>query len=214
MWKHVAAWYARRIINVNVNVVAAGLLALIPVLACVHLTEWALSKDIIDGDRLHVSDKMLIGLVTFVSDIIFDVLIYYCLHWLANHAPVIKEKRKAQLDRVAEAAIESVPFFKDATKVQVQRAVLSPLLYVLWLGTQQFLMHGFHMSSFWATIVGFCVGVGTARTLHTYWMLKEERLLRMKSLQAIRAGRACAVKPGEKTESPAPAADRPLKSAS
>lgn len=175
MLSRLAAWYSRRIVNVNVNVLVAGLLALIPVLLAVHLTEWALAKGIVDGDRLHVSDKVIIGVVTFVADIVFDVLIYYALHWLANHAPWLKSARLAQLEAVADAAIESSPFFKDATKVQVQRAMLSPLLYILWIGTQQTLMHGFHISTTGATIIGFLVGVGVARALHTYWMVQEER---------------------------------------
>lgn len=175
MWQTLRALYARRIVNVNINVVAAGLLALVPVLICVKLTEWALSRGIVDGDRLHVSDKVLIGVVTFVADIIFDVAIYYALHWLANHAPWLKADRLHQIEAVAEAAVESSPFFKDATRVQVQRMVLSPLLYVLWIGTQQALMHTHSFPTSWATVIGFCVGVGTARTLHTYWMIGEER---------------------------------------
>lgn len=175
MFRRLAEWYSRRIVNVNVNVIAAGLLALIPVITCVHLTEWALSKGIVDGDRLHVSDKLLIGVVTFVSDIIFDVAIYYLLHWLANHTPWLKAQRLRQIEAVADAAVESSPFFKDATRVQIQRALLSPLLYILWIGTQQIMMHAYGFTSAWATVGGFIVGVGTARTLHTYWMIQEER---------------------------------------
>ncbi|MBY0311783.1 MAG: hypothetical protein K2W85_06920 [Phycisphaerales bacterium] len=175
MWQTLSAWYGRRIVNVNINVVVAGLLALVPVLACVKLTEWALSRGIVDGERLHVSDKVIIGVVTFLSDIIFDVAIYYGLHWLANHAPWLKKTRLRQLEAVADAAVDSSPFFKDATRVQMQRMVLSPLLYVLWIGTQQTLMHAHLMPTSWATVIGFCVGVGVARALHTYWMIQEER---------------------------------------
>lgn len=174
MLHRLAALYCRRIINVNVNVIAAGLIALLPVLICVHLTELALAKGIVDGDRLHVSDKLIIGGVTFVSDIVFDVVIYYLLHWLANHAPWLKAQRLKQIEAVADAAVESSPFFKDATRVQIQRAVLSPLLYILWIGTQQFLMHAYMFSTKWSTVWGFLVGVGIARTLHTFWMLREE----------------------------------------
>lgn len=180
MWQRIGAWYSRRVINVNVNVIAAGLLALIPVLGCVHLTEWALSKGIVDGDRLHVSDKFIIGAVTFFADIIFDVAIYYILHWLANHTPWLKRTRQAQIEAVADAAVESVPFFKDATKVQLQRAVLSPLLYFLWLGTQQSLLHFTDIRTTAATTIGFLVGVGAARSLHTIWMLREERQFKAK----------------------------------
>lgn len=205
MLSRLADWYSRRIVNVNVNVIAAGLLALLPVIACVHLTEWALSKGIVDGDRLHVSDKLIIAAVTFVSDIIFDVAIYYGLHWLANHAPWIKAQRAKQLEAVADAAVESSPFFKDATKVQLQRALLSPLLYILWIGMQQFLMHRYDFSSAWATVAGFCAGVGVARALHTYWMIQEDRRRRA----AIAAGKIAPAAPVIVPPEPHPIWERP-----
>lgn len=185
MLARIAAYYARRIVNVNVNVVAAGLLSLVPVLACVRLTEWALSKGYVDGDKLHVSDKVLIGAVTLVADLTFDVLIYYALHWLANHAGWLKDHRLKQIEAVADAAVESSPFFKDATRVQLQRAVLSPLLYVMLLGTQQLLMQVHHVQATWATVIAFAVGIGSARVVHTLWMLREERSQRA----AIAAGK-------------------------
>ncbi len=174
MIARVIAWYARRIVNVNINIILAGVIALFPVLAVVRLVEWGLSTGLVDGQRLHLSDKLIIGGATFFADIVFDVVIYYALHWSANHAPWLKEHRVARISAVADAAVQETPFFKDATKVQLQRAVISPLLYVLWLGTQQ-LMLSMHFSAVWATVVGFCVGMTAARTIHTLWMLKQER---------------------------------------
>lgn len=169
-------WYARRIVNVNVNIIAAGLLALVPVLACVRLTEWFLATPAAqDRPILHTHHKLIITGVTFLSDVIFDVVIYYFLHWLANHTPWLNKHRHEQIEAVADAAVESSPFFRDATRVQIQRAVLSPLLYLLWLGTQFYLMKFHDMSAVWSTVAGFCVGVSVARALHTYWMIKEER---------------------------------------
>jgi hypothetical protein len=179
------AWYARRIVNVNINIIAAGVLALVPVLLVVRVVEWALSTGLVDGQRLHLSDKLIIGGATFVSDIIFDVVIYYGLHWAANHAPWLKKHRLDRINAVADAAVQETPFFKDATKVQLQRAVISPLLYVLWLGTQQALMLTFHLSAVWATVIGFCVGMTAARTIHTLWMLKHERAERERTQCAV-----------------------------
>jgi hypothetical protein len=160
MWAVVRSLYARRIVNVNVNVITAGILALIPVLGIVKA---AYLLDVPHG---------WIPLITFVADVVCDVTIYYVLHWLANHAPVMRRDR---LETLAYAAtVDHVPFFKDATIVQVQRMVLSPVLYGLWLGTQWLmLLEGFNVV--WATVAGFFVGVGTARTLHTFWMIWEAR---------------------------------------
>lgn len=205
MLRRLADLYSKRIVNVNVNVVVAGLVALLPVLLCVRLAEWALSKGIVNGGRLHMSDRVIIGVVTFVADIIFDVAIYYALHWLANHAPWIKRQRLKPLEAVADAAVESSPFFKDATRVQLQRAVLSPLLYILWIGTQQIMLHAYDASTSWATVAGFLVGVGTARTLHTFWMYQEEHRRRA----AIEAGKAAPVAVPCGTPEPHPIWERP-----
>ncbi len=179
MFANVVAWYAKRIVNVNINIILAGILALGPVLVCVKFAEYLLSSGLVKNQRLHAHHHTVISAVTLVSDIIFDVGIYFVLHWLANHAgkriPVVVEQR---IEGVADAAAESVPFFKDAAKVQLQRAVLSPLLYILWLGSQFVFMNVFEWSAVWATVGGFCIALGVVRTLHTFWMLREERRVR------------------------------------
>ena len=60
------------------------------------------------------------------------------------------------------------------TLVQIERTAISPLLYVLWLATQYLLTQS-RVSREWATVIGFCVAVGAARSLHTIWMLRTER---------------------------------------
>lgn len=175
MLTKVVAWYARRIVNVNINIILAGVLALLPVLAVVRITEWLFVSGRVHSAKLHAKHQLVITGVTFVSDIIFDVGIYFVLHWLANHTPHLAALRKRQIEGVADAAAESVPFFKDAAKVQIQRALLSPLLYFLWLGTQFLLMSVFDTSAVWATVIGFCIAIGVVRSIHTVWMLREER---------------------------------------
>lgn len=183
MLRRLAILYARRVVNVNVNIVLAGLLALAPTLAVVRLMEYLLATGVVSGARLHLTGKMIITATTFVADIIFDVAIYYALHWLANHW---RRKGHDRIEGIAEAAAESVPFFRDATKVQLQRMVISPLLYVLFLGIQFVLMAAYHVRPVWATVVGFGVAILVARTLHTFWLLREERLGK-----EIALGRVC-----------------------
>ena len=45
-------------------------------------------------------------------------------------------------------------YFKDATLVQMERMVLSPLLYTIWSVTQIVLMR-YHVAPVWATVEGF-----------------------------------------------------------
>lgn len=159
MWDLVRSIYARRIVNVNVNVLAAGALALGPVLLIVK-----------GYHRLGLPSEWLPA-VTFVADVVCDVAIYYGLHFLANHAPW----RLNPVHAVADATVEHVPFFRDATRIQFQRMVIAPILYGLWLGSQWVLVHTFRWDPVPATAVGFVLGVGVARTLHTMWMLWEGR---------------------------------------
>ncbi len=191
MITRVVTWYARRIVNVNINIVLAGVLALFPVLLVVRITEHLMAtrqfKNGVLQDQLETHQKAIIPGITFLADITFDLMIYFALHWFANHSPKLIMLRKQQIEGVADAAAENVPFFKDAAKVQMQRAVLSPLLYILWLGSQFILMHKFDLQPVWATVFGFVLGIGTARGIHTAWMLWEER-----KRTAIASGHVCA----------------------
>jgi hypothetical protein len=177
MFRRLGSIYSRRIVNVNVNIVLAGLLALVPTLGVVHLTGRLLASGFHPTQKVHLSAGACITFVTFVADMIFDVSIYYGLHWLANHSRR-RTKRTEQLETIADAAAESVPFFRDATKVQFQRMVLSPLLYLIFLGGQFLLMTAFDVRPVLATVVGFAGALAVARTLHTLWMLRADRLKR------------------------------------
>ena len=178
-----ARWYARRIINVNVNIVAAGLLALPPTMLVVHFSRhWGVDDD----------HRVLILAITFLTDIIFDVAIYFVLHWIANHG----SWRNKFLDKAEHLLVEpahaGMSYIRDAGVVQLQRFVLSPVLYILWMGIQYVMMWtGFDRVP--SMLVGWVVGIATARTLHTLWMLREERLTREKRLQAMNLCRTCGV---------------------
>lgn len=151
-------WYSRRIVNVNVNVIVAGLLALMPLAATIHIAT----------TYFGLTDKLWIAVLTFVADVSFDVVIYYALHWLANHAPHLT-RRLPDPGTVVQPS-----FFKDASLVQFERAALSPLLYALALGLQNFLMHrGFPPTI--ATVLGFILGMCVVRFIHTFWMVRQAR---------------------------------------
>lgn len=167
--------YARRIVNVNVNIVLAGVLALPPTLLAVWVAH-----------RLGVPQGWRISLITFVTDITADVMVYFVLHWLANHWPALHVLRREEPD---EPPKERLSFFKDATLVQVERAALSPLLYLLLLGTQYILTHrGMHPVP--ATAIAFAVGIGTTRAIHTVWMYKQERKARLVFKRLARKAKA------------------------
>lgn len=151
--------YNNRIVNVNVNVLAAGILALGPTVLVVHLSRHFGVDD---------TDKFLITAITFVADLVSDVSIYFGLHWLANHRPGVR--RLSQVDQ----AYRQMSFLRDAGTVQIQRAILSPLLYTVAFGTLYALLHaGFAREI--ASAVGLIAGIILTRILHTVWMLRWER---------------------------------------
>ncbi|QYU66712.1 hypothetical protein J4558_17295 [Leptolyngbya sp. 15MV] len=159
-----ARQYGRRIVNVNVNTLLAAALALAPTIWIVSLTRhWG------------IDDKLAIGAITFVADVVFDVAIYFGLHWLANGLP----RRWGWISSKAHAHLS---FLADASLVQAQRIVLAPLLYVIALGGQYGLMHQ-GVGREWATVIGFAAGLLVTRTLHTFWMIRESnaRLRRMEA---------------------------------
>jgi hypothetical protein len=152
-----ARLYARRIVNINVNVIAAGLLALLPLTLTVHLAT----------TRLGLTHKIGISILSFFADLVFDVAIYFALHWLANHSPALK---RAKHTRAADPS-----FFRDASLVQFERALLSPVLYIVAIGLQQVLLRS-GWSAAQATALGFAAGIATSRILHTLWMLRSGRV--------------------------------------
>jgi len=178
MVRRIGHYYSRRIVNVNVNIVLAGLLALIPTVGVVHLTRY---MGFAEGEPelLTHRAKISIAAITFAADVVFDVSIYYALHWLANHRPRRWRKEGAE-------ASPARPFLRDATTVQVQRMVISPLLYTLWLGGQYSLMK-LGIGRELATVIGFVVGMTVARTVHTLWMLRSERAA-VRRMVGARAG--------------------------
>jgi hypothetical protein len=176
--------YSRRIVNVNVNVIAAGILALGPTILIVHLSRhFGVADD----------DRFLITAITFFADVTSDVLIYFGLHWLANHRP--GARRLSQVDE----AYRQMSFVRDAATVQIQRIILSPLLYGVAFGTLYGLLHAGWAREL-ASAVGLIAGIFATRILHTVWMLKLERA----ALQKLRL-----IKPSPESQPGATGADAP-----
>jgi len=187
--------YGRRIINVNLNVLIAGTLALLPTLWIVSLTR-----------ELGIDNKFAITAITFASDLVFDVVIYFVLHWLANHLP-------RRWGKVSSKAYQHLSFVRDATLVQFERMLMAPVLYTVALGLQNFLMH-YGIGREWATVWGFAVGLAITRTMHTFWMLRaERRAWREHAAKAVQAATGGPVGIGEDLAVAEAAALDPLTSA-
>jgi hypothetical protein len=131
-----------RVININVNILLAGLISLALAGPFVRLTTFYLHSD------------RAIALFSFVLDGIFDFAAFISLHGAVYLA--LKHRKK----------IESRPFFKDIAEIQSHRIILSVVFFVLAVGGHLFWMHhGLERTH------AFMISYGTAlilvRVLHT-----------------------------------------------
>jgi hypothetical protein len=172
----IARQYAKRIVNVNVNIIAAGAMA-IGIMYAVMFWIHRLKIDTHIADQLKISPKFVnIGL-SFAIDLVADLAVYYLLHWYANHVP----SRFGGGGKLINPEYSDMSFMQDATKVQLERMLLAPLLYGIAGGLQWVLLKG-HMHPPAAAAIGFAVGILSTRTLHTLYMLWEGRRRRAKLL--------------------------------
>src|SRR5690606_21522501 len=100
--------YARRIVNVNVNILAAGALALLLTVCVVKVAEHTGFINWVSG-HLPIKAEFVVNAITFITDVTCDVVIYYFLHWVANHWP----RRAAQKLHLPQPHPVHPTFFKD-----------------------------------------------------------------------------------------------------
>lgn len=149
----------KRVININANVVIAGLGSTVIVMALL-----ALLKHYV-GTAWPTWGYTAFALVT---DIVLDVAMFAGLHWIANHwRPSDGRSLKERLELGAAAP----PHLEDTAKVQLERIVLSPLYYVIAsLGTE-FAQRG-GLPPYWAVAIGYPVALIATRIIHTWWGLR------------------------------------------
>jgi hypothetical protein len=98
--------------------------------------------------------------------------VYYVLHWYANHAP------RRFGGKLINPEYSELSLLQDATKVQLERIVLSPVLYGIAMGGQYFLPQWTNIAPPAAAAVSFTAGVLASRVLHTIWMIREQGVRR------------------------------------
>ncbi|MFT3686245.1 MAG: hypothetical protein QM783_15215 [Phycisphaerales bacterium] len=104
------AQYRRRLININVNITVASVVAAIGGTAVIHFTRYIGVRD---------DDKTILMIIAAAADWLIDLVLAVGLHWMANHWPE-KWKRSKTLIEKAEDVLESSPppglsVIKDAT---------------------------------------------------------------------------------------------------
>lgn len=183
--------YRRRIVNVNVNIIVAGLLAMGVTVAAMkgleHIDVPAKLAKLVrmpwELGPFTWTEKTVISILTLVIDLVADVLVYYVLHWLANHVP----KKAAKIGHIIDdlnPAYAHLTFVQDATMVQVERLVLSPLFYIIAMGGQQMILHADHSAVATSVAVPFTTAILITRCIHTVWMHYQQK----RQLAKIKSG--------------------------
>lgn len=142
-------YQTRRVVNINVNVTFAGIVAII-------IAKWPV---MFVADWIGEERKFLISLAAYFIDMVVDFMIYFSLHWLANHW---KPGKPAPIDRA-----RLVHFAQDALVVQAERIVLVPLFAVIAIGGMTLLQHRTELAPEWAFVVTYLVAILVTRVIHT-----------------------------------------------
>jgi len=142
-----------RLLNINLNLVVAGFLAIALAKYPVMLVEQWLA-----------GQKLLITVIAYVIDTVFDVAVYFGLHWVANHwrPPAVHGKAPKP-----ERPKHRKNFLADAGRVQAERMVLVPVFAAVSMGMMYGLQKFGGMSASWAFVYSFATAILVTRALHT-----------------------------------------------
>lgn len=154
MPKRVFKFYQRkRVVNINLNILAAGFLAI------------ALAKFpvMFVGNWIGTEYKLLIAAAAYLIDTVIDVCLYYLLHWIANHWNPhghLPEQTKRPKSR---------RFVHDATRIQAERMALVPIFILIGPGGMWALQKFADIPHSWAFVIAFVAAIITTRIIHTFW---------------------------------------------
>lgn len=141
----------KRVININVNVTIAGLLALVLAVYPVKLI----------GHVIPEEHRLLRVVLPYFIDMLLDGAVYFALHWLANHW------KPGDPEPVDRARIKR--FFSDALVVQAERIALVPIFALIAFGGMW--IHEHHrvldIAYHWAFVLTYLTAIGITRILHT-----------------------------------------------
>ncbi len=143
----------KRIVNINVNILAAGFVSIAIAKYPVYLI----------GEWIGTEHKFLITVIAYLLDMTIDVMVYYALHWIANHW-----NPRGHLPK-DEARPKSRKFLHDATRIQAERAALVPLFMLVSMGGMWALQHFYQVAHSWAFVFAFAAAMIITRIAHTLW---------------------------------------------
>lgn len=151
----------KRVININVNVFLAGILS-------IALAKYPI---MIFSGMIGHEHKLAISIMAYVIDTLIDVLLYFGLHWIANHWRPLKETHLVdKLTTPADSRTKN--FLIDVGKVQAERIALVPIFAAIAISGMWALQHFAGFKPNWAFVIAFIVAMIITRVIHTVWGLR------------------------------------------
>ena len=151
----------KRVVNINVNVFLAGILSI-----AIAKYPIMLLSDVIGHEH-----KLKLSILAYVIDTTIDVLLYFGLHWIANHWRPLKETHIVdKLTTPADSRTKN--FLVDVGKVQAERIALVPIFAAIAISGMWALQHFAELKPNWAFVIAFIVAMIITRIIHTVWGLK------------------------------------------
>lgn len=146
----------KRVVNINLNMLTAGFLAI----ALAKLpVKWM-------GDWIGPEHKLLITALAYALETVLDVVVYYALHWMANHW-----NPRGHLPKHDQRP-KSRRFIQDATRLQAERMALVPIYILIGPGGMWALQVYAGIQHSWAFVIAFISAIITTRVIHTLWGLR------------------------------------------
>ncbi len=148
----------KRVLNINLNVFVAGI-------ASIVIAKYPVA--LISGMVGH-EHKLVISMLAYVIDTVIDVLLYFGLHWMANHwRPLERTHLVDKLTMPAESRTKN--FLVDVGKVQAERFALVPIFACIAITGMWALQHFWGFKPNWAFVIAFVAAMIFTRIIHTIW---------------------------------------------
>lgn len=152
----------KRVVNINVNVFVAGVVS-------IALAKYPVM--LISGWIGH-EHKLLISVLAYVIDTTIDILMYFGLHWVANHWRPSRVPVSTPVATIDEAPTKQHSFWVDVALVQAERIALVPIFALMAISGTWAFQHFGQIRPDWAFVWAFLIAMVVTRILHTIWGYK------------------------------------------
>ena len=115
------------------------------------------------GNAIGTEREFLIAAIAYLIDTVFDVLVYYGLHWIANHWSPNGRHPSSSHHRDVKG------YLHDATRIQAERMALVPIFIIIGPGGMWALDKFADVQHSRAFVIAFGAAIITTRIIHTCW---------------------------------------------